>query len=305
MLILSKSSSKVLPSLIRSFSTTVRKAGTVSSLPKIVNVSPEEKAQGLLTYKNLELANRALHHDGLVVLENAISHDKLDFLNQKMVEDARMLQAKGEDSPYNYNKGFVTSSLFPILSHHLIDFMKRNIQQDPPLTQKFFDREIFFNPLATQVTSSIIGPRPRLSFISGNSALPPTEGETPKAQPTHSDADFQHPSSPFAMVINIPLIEMTPENGSTELWLGTHRFGKEAQEGDHGERASGRIKKEWMEERRKVRGPSQPVVEKGSLVVRDLRLWHSGQPNWSQDVRVMLAMIHFAGFYRWVDDKDL
>jgi hypothetical protein len=117
MLILSKSSSKVLPSLIRSFSITVRKAGTVSSLPKIVNVSPEEKARGLLTHKNLELANRALHHDGLVVLENAISHDKLDFLNQKMVEDARMLQAKGEDSPYNYNKGFVTSSLSHFLSH--------------------------------------------------------------------------------------------------------------------------------------------------------------------------------------------
>ena len=122
MLILSKSSSKVLPSLIRSFSTTVRKAGTVSSLPKIVNVSPEEKAQGLLTYKNLELANRALHHDGLVVLENAISHDKLDFLNQKMVEDARMLQAKGEDSPYNYNKGFVTYSLFPFFPIILLIF---------------------------------------------------------------------------------------------------------------------------------------------------------------------------------------
>jgi len=96
------------------------------------------------------------------------------------------------------------------------------------------------------------------------------------------------------MVINIPLIDMIPENGSTELWLGTHRFGKEAQEGEHGERASGRIKEAWMEEWRKVRGPAQPVVRKGSLVVRDLRLWHSGQPNWSEmgEVRVMLAMVH-------------
>jgi ectoine hydroxylase-related dioxygenase (phytanoyl-CoA dioxygenase family) len=106
------------------------------------------------------------------------------------------------------------------------------------------------------------------------------------------------------MVVNIPLIDMTPENGSTELWLGTHRYGKEAQEGEHGERASGRIKKEWMEERRRVRGPSQPVVKKGSLVVRDLRLWHSGQPNYKEgEVRVMLAMIHFAGWYRLVDGQ--
>jgi hypothetical protein len=180
----------------------------------------------------------------------------------------------------------------------LANGMKSNIQQDPPLTKPFFDKEIFFNPLATQVTSSVLGPRPRLSFVSGNSALPPPPGGVPKAQPTHSDADFQHPSSPFALVINIPLIDMMPENGSTELWLGTHKFGKEAQEGEHGERASGRIKEAWMEERRKERSPAQPVVKKGSLVVRDLRLWHSGQPNWTQEVRVMLAMIHFAGWYR-------
>jgi hypothetical protein len=84
----------------------------------VVKVSPEEKAQGSLTNKNLELANRALHHDGLVVLENAISHEKLDFLNEKMVEDARKLQAKGDESPYNYNKGFDSPSPLPCLTSH-------------------------------------------------------------------------------------------------------------------------------------------------------------------------------------------
>lgn len=118
----------------------------------------------------------------------------------------------------------------------------------------------------------------------------------------HSDADFDHPSSPFALVINIPLITMAPENGSTELWLGTHAMSsKECQEGEHGERASGRIKLDMLDERRKFRGPCQPVVKKGSLVVRDLRLWHAGMPNYKADeVRVMLAMIHFAGWYRYV-----
>jgi ectoine hydroxylase-related dioxygenase (phytanoyl-CoA dioxygenase family) len=167
------------------------------------------------------------------------------------------------------------------------------------LTKKYFDNEIFLNPLATQVTSSVLGPSPRLTFISGNTALPPGQGIEPKSQPTHSDADFAHPNSPFALVVNIPLITMTPENGSTEIWLGTHSLSnKKAQEGDHGDRASGRIKLDLLEERRKERGPSQPVVKKGSLVVRDLRLWHGGKPNWSEDVRVMLAFIHFAPWYR-------
>ena len=95
------------------------------------------------------------------------------------------------------------------------------------------------------------------------------------------------------MVINVPLIDFTPENGSTEVWLGTHTgelSGLRVQEGEHGERASGRIKEQLLEQRRKVRGPSQPVLQKGSIVIRDLRLWHAGMPNMTQDIRVMLAM---------------
>lgn len=111
------------------------------------------------------------------------------------------------------------------------------------------------------------------------------------SQPVHSDADFAHPTHPFAYVINVPLIAMTPDNGSTELWLGTHTdSGMHVQEGLHGERASGRIKLEVLEKRRAVRPPSQPVVPKGSFVLRDLRLWHAGIGNQTDIVRVMLAM---------------
>ena len=128
--------------------------------------------------------------------------------------------------------------------------------------------------------------------------MPPLPGASPQRQPVHSDADFEHPSHPFALVTNIPLVTMTPENGSTELWLGTHNFGIKAQEGAHGERASGRITEAFLTERKEICGPCQPVVKKGSFVIRDLRLWHAGMPNRSHDVRVMLAMIHFASWYR-------
>lgn len=131
--------------------------------------------------------------------------------------------------------------------------------------------------------------------------MPPLPGASPQRQPVHSDADFAHPDHPFALVVNIPLVTMTPHNGTTELWLGTHRLlpGPAAQEGAHGERASGRIRPALLAARRaESRGPSQPVVRKGSVVVRDLRLWHAGMPNASGEVRVMLAMIHFAAWYR-------
>jgi ectoine hydroxylase-related dioxygenase (phytanoyl-CoA dioxygenase family) len=97
------------------------------------------------------------------------------------------------------------------------------------------------------------------------------------------------------MVINVPLVAMTPANGSTEIWLGTHNETTIAdQEGAHGDRASGRIKKDLLEARKEVRPPSQPSVKKGSIIVRDLRLWHGGKPNLSKEPRVMLAMSEYS-----------
>ncbi|KAI1775715.1 hypothetical protein F4818DRAFT_414754 [Hypoxylon cercidicola] len=250
------------------------------NIPTVVKATSPEIQNGHLEARNLEKAVGALHRDGLVVVEDVIPHESLDQLNQKMVQDARILQGRGEDGPFNYNTG--------------------NIQQDAPPVAEYFSPAIFTNSIATQITTAVLGPRPKWTFCSANSAMPPLPGGSPARQPVHSDADFRHPDHPFALVVNVPLVTMTPENGSTEIWLGTHNHenGVEAQEGAHGERASGRIRKSLLVKRKETCPPSQPVVKKGSIVVRDLRLWHAGMPNLSNEVRIMLAMIHFAPWYR-------
>ncbi|CAI7614050.1 unnamed protein product [Penicillium bialowiezense] len=261
---------------IRSLST---QPGKLASHPMSIRPSKTEIQQTRLSPQNLELAIRSLHRDGLVVVENAIPHEGLDNLNRKMVEDAYHLRSRKGDSPFNYNPG--------------------NIQQDAPPVKEHFEPSIFMNPIATQITSAALGPRPKWTFCSGNSAMPPTADNPPMSQPVHSDADFAHPFHPFAYVINVPLITMTPENGSTEVWLGTHTdSGLHIQEGAHGERASGRIKLDELENRRIERPPCQPIVPKGSLIIRDLRLWHAGIGNQTEVPRIMLAMIHFASWYR-------
>jgi ectoine hydroxylase-related dioxygenase (phytanoyl-CoA dioxygenase family) len=135
--------------------------------------------------------------------------------------------------------------------------------------------------------------------------MPPTAEYPPMSQPVHSDADFDHPDHPFAYVVNVSLITMTPENGSTEVWLGTHaNTGLHVQEGRHSERASGRIRQEDLDNRRTIRPPCQPIVPKGSIVVRDLRLWHAGMGNRTDTIRVMLAMSKSVAKKRKKDGDD-
>ncbi|KAI9732734.1 MAG: hypothetical protein M1818_007468 [Claussenomyces sp. TS43310] len=248
--------------------------------PVAVRVSGEELEAGKLSQRNLETAMRALHHDGLVVLEDIFNHANLDHLNERMVADARKLKALEDKSPYNFVRG--------------------NLQQNPPPTIEYFHKDIFLNPIVIHTTSTHLGARPRWAYSSANTALPARDGIAPQSQPIHSDAYFAHPSHPFALVISVPLVAMTPENASTEVWLGTHEgFDARLQEpGTAIDSAGGGVGPARLADRRRVRPEAHPVIPKGAAVIRDIRLWHGGKPNFSSEPRVQLSMVHFAPWYR-------
>ena len=50
------------------------------------------------------------------------------------------------------------------------------------------------------------------------------------------------------------------------------------------------LRDDVREERRQIRPPIQPVCEEGDIMLRDLRTWHAGMPNESDDYRIMLAL---------------
>jgi len=136
-----------------------------------VSIKPtaSELASARLSQRSIQTALEALHHDGLVVVEDAVDLAAIDKLNAVMERDTRVLMARGKDGPFNYNLG--------------------NLQQCPPLDPEVFAGSIFANPLASQLTNAWLGSRPTLSFLSANSAV---RGD--QSQPVHSDADFDHPS---------------------------------------------------------------------------------------------------------------
>lgn len=147
-------------------------------------------------------------------------------------------------------------------------------------------QDVWANPVACEIVKAILGPEIVCHYANGNTAL-----KANGRQPVHSDIEKPHPAFPFAYLINIPLCDLSIQNGSTEVWLGSHHESCADQHVVYdGERVL-HIKPELVEQRRQHSPPTNPCSKKGSLIIRDIRLWHAGIPNRTANPRIMLAFV--------------
>lgn len=162
------------------------------------------------------------------------------------------------------------------------------MDQAPPLDPELMYTDIWANPVVVSILQQILGPELVCHYANGNTALP----NSTERQPVHADIDQPHPMFPFGYAVNIPLCDVDIENGSTEIWVGSHR---DSHIDQHVRFRDGEfdlaIRPELVQERRKHSPPVQPEIKKGSLIVRDVRLWHAGTPNRSLEPRIMLAFV--------------
>jgi len=235
----------------------------------VLDITPAETKSGRMDPEHAETAAQAILVDGFVVLNNVIDTDHLDMLRDRMLEDLKALLAR-EDAPFNWNSG--------------------NIQQDPPPFPPYLFRDVLMNDMVIAVSQAVLGRRIKNTLYTGNTALPSRE-----RQPVHADTghlwprlEVAHP--PVHLVINVPVVDTSPENGSTEIWPGTHRdttitAGKDI-----------KIPADVLERRRAQVPPLQPTIPRGGVLIRDMRLWHAGMPNRTQAPRPLLAMVHVPGW---------
>ncbi len=236
-----------------------------------ISLTAEEKSQGHLDADNLAKATNALKQDGIVVLHGVIDPAHIATIRERVFEDIDKLVNR-PNAPFNWNRG--------------------NLQQDPPPFPPYLFRDVLANDFVIQVNRELLGPGMFNAFYSGNTAMP-----SESRQPVHADTgqlwpNLDVPTPPYALVVNVGLVDMSPENGSTEIWLGTHTDPTVLmQSGDI------EVPLEVLEARRAISPPFQPTVPIGSVVIRDIRLWHAGMPNRTQTPRPMMAMIHFVGWW--------
>lgn len=211
-----------------------------------------------------------LHRDGIIILANAIEPSHLDALQAILGPEAEQI---AQDPNHHFNFGKET----------------RNMDQAPPLDPPVMFDDIWANSAAMSILKNILGPDLVCHYANGNTAL-----QAQGRQPVHSDIHTAHPLYPFAYALNIPLCDVDASNGATEVWPGSHRDSSIDQHGsEQGDESEGdlTIKPSLVRERRKRFPPTQPSSKKGSLIIRDLRLWHAGMPNRTPAPRIMLAFV--------------
>jgi hypothetical protein len=240
---------------------------------KSIELTDEERAAGSLGADNLLAALAALRTDGVVVLEDVVDPAHLDALHERILSDIDLFRAR-PDAPYNWHTG--------------------NLQQDPPPFPPYLFADILLNPYAIAVTAAMLGPGVKNVMYGGNTALP-----SDQRQPVHADVghlwplgSLECPHPPAQLVLNVLTVDVSAENGATELWPGSHR------ELSIGVGDDIKVSPEVLAARREVAPPFQPTIRRCSMLIRDIRLWHAGMPNHTDQPRPMLAMIHTSA---WLD----
>lgn len=246
--------------------------------PVVIRLTDEELKSGQTKWDTIQEALRYYHRDGFLVLENAIPDEIIDKIYDQMCKD---------------NEKFLT---LPNRRWNMNESIK-NISQRPPMTKEFMPQDNPANKHLMRILQYLLGPKPELRFINSNVAV----GGGTTRQATHGDVYHSFPDYQFGIVVNIYLQDTSPENSVTELWLGTHEHAKR----DQHITGLSWINKEYMEERAKIRPPIYPFLRKGSVCIRDLRLWHAGMPNHTDKCRIMLALDYFAKWYRSPMDAKL
>lgn len=142
--------------------------------PEVLRLSDDERATGIISEEHVASAITAMHRDGLVVLENAVDLEHVDTLNGLLSTEAEAM-AKLPTTHFNDNSvdGKPTG----------------NMSQGPPLDPSLMYEHVWANKPAATVLSSLLGPRPTVTYINGNTALGGFNGAR---QRIHADLTFNH-----------------------------------------------------------------------------------------------------------------
>ncbi|MCX4162789.1 MULTISPECIES: phytanoyl-CoA dioxygenase family protein [Paraburkholderia] len=218
----------------------------------------------------------AFIEDGYCTFPSPFSRDELDLLRRNYMKllDLKMrrldLRSMSPHLSLLKRNDAVLNDFKPAGGNH--DLNRWNMHL--PSHGSLFDERIFNDTRVMQVVNRLIGPKAVCYLIAS---------DTPLAGAGFQGAhqDFTR----FSIALNIPLVDVTNDNGPTEVWPGTHRNGEF-------DTRPYFIPADDARALSVGRRPVRLTVPAGTLIVRDHRLLHRGSANLTPDARPMLSIYY-------------
>ncbi len=151
-------------------------------------------------------------------------------------------------------------------------------QMHLPFAPPFNDERVIANPLIMPIVDALVGEDCICHYFASDTPLPGSD-----YQEVHPDIFRLFPESsavlpPYSIVLNVPLVDATDENGPLEIWPGgTHHY------------VADRSLVPALAARMQSLRVTMPA---GSLMLRDSRMWHRGTPNRSNAPRPNFTLIY-------------
>jgi ectoine hydroxylase-related dioxygenase (phytanoyl-CoA dioxygenase family) len=230
-----------------------------------VKLTIEEINNKQLNPDTLKSAVEQVRLNGYVLLEGVLDPDLVERMNTSFHQ---ALEGAMKNSP-------------GATEINMNAFRKNRVRMDLPFDQPFIDPEVITSPFVLPIIDKLIGEDCACIYLSADAPLPGSD-----YQVVHSDQQALFPDAaitlpPYALVLNIPLVDVTEENGPMDAWPGgTHLI------------PENRNKSEFIQAGAEFLKPVSMMMPKGSLLIRDLRMWHRGTPNNSDSVRPNVAVIY-------------
>jgi ectoine hydroxylase-related dioxygenase (phytanoyl-CoA dioxygenase family) len=198
--------------------------------------------------------------NGFVLFERAIPAERIDA-----IRDAFLHKLNEHSANIASNRG------------------TNRYQMHLPFEAPFIDPLIIEHPLALAVIDAMLGDNCHCHYFASDTALPGSD-----YQAVHSDIHLlfgeTNLSVPvYSIVVNVPLVDVTPERGPVEIWPGgTHLM-------------PGPMDIKALAPTMHSELVTMPA---GSLLIRDMRMWHRGTPNRSEVIRPHLALVYSRFWFR-------
>lgn len=233
-----------------------------------MKLSSEELRSGKLHPETLESAVEQVRLNGYVLFEGVLDPDLVDRMRAAF--HAALEKAHPEATEVNTK-----------------EFRKNRIRMDLPFEEPFIDPNVITSPFVLPVVEKLVGEDCVCIYLSADAPMPGSD-----YQVVHSDQTPLFPESsislpPSGIVLNIPLVDVTEENGPMEAFPGGNHLIPE-----------NRCNPKYIEAAAAFLKPVRMTMPKGSLLIRDLRMWHRGTPNNSDHIRPNVALIYARPWYR-------